>query len=88
MESLRIALETVLPLFLLLAIGYVVKLSGMMNETSVKQMNKVIFQIFLPLLHSAVHCPGKRQTSRQHHRTQAAGQPLLYSHIHRSFVLL
>ena len=50
MESLRIALETVLPLFLLLAIGYVVKLSGMMNETSVKQMNKVIFQIFLPLL--------------------------------------
>ena len=50
MESLRIALETVLPLFLLLAIGYVVKLSGMMNETSVRQMNKVIFQIFLPLL--------------------------------------
>ncbi len=50
MESLRIALEIVLPIFLLLAAGYVVKLSGLMNETSVRQMNAVIFKIFLPLL--------------------------------------
>ena len=50
MESLRISLEIVLPLFLLLAIGYAVKLTGMMNDTSVKQINKVIFKIFLPLL--------------------------------------
>lgn len=50
MESLRISLEIVLPLFLLLAIGYAIKLTGMMNDTSVKQINKVIFKIFLPLL--------------------------------------
>lgn len=50
MESLIISLEIVLPLFLLMALGYVIKLTGMMNETSVKQVNKVIFKIFLPLL--------------------------------------
>ena len=50
MESLLISLEIVLPLFLLMALGYVIKLTGMMNETSVKQVNKVIFKIFLPLL--------------------------------------
>ena len=38
MESLRISLEIVLPLFLLLAIGYAIKLTGMMNDTSVKQI--------------------------------------------------
>ena len=50
MESLRIALEIVLPLFLLLAVGYVVKLTGLMNETTVRQVNASIFKIFLPLL--------------------------------------
>lgn len=50
MESLRIALEIVLPLFLLLAVGYCIKLTGIMNETSVRQTNNVIFKVFLPLL--------------------------------------
>lgn len=50
MESLRIALEIVLPLFLMMAVGYVIKLTKMMNETSVRQTNNVIFKIFLPLL--------------------------------------
>ena len=50
MDSLFLSLEIVLPLFLLMAVGYVIKLTGLMNETSVKQTNKVIFKIFLPLL--------------------------------------
>ena len=50
MESLMVSLEIVLPLFLLMAVGYVIKLTGMMNESTVKQVNKVIFKIFLPLL--------------------------------------
>lgn len=50
LDSLILSLEIVLPLFLLMAVGYTVKLLGMMNETSVKQVNKVIFKIFLPLL--------------------------------------
>lgn len=50
MESMRIALEIVLPLFLLMAVGYLIRLTGIMNETSVRQTNKAIFMIFLPLL--------------------------------------
>ncbi len=50
MESLRIAAEIVLPLFLMMAVGYVIRVSGMMNETSVRQTNKAIFKVFLPLL--------------------------------------
>ena len=50
MSSLLLSLEIVLPLFFLMAVGYIIKLTGLMNETSVKQINKVIFKIFLPLL--------------------------------------
>lgn len=50
MESLQVALEIVLPLFLLMVVGYIIQISGLMNETSVRQTNKAIFKIFLPLL--------------------------------------
>lgn len=50
MESLQIAAEIVLPLFLMMAVGYIIRVSGMMNETSVRQTNKAIFKVFLPLL--------------------------------------
>ena len=50
MESLFIALNTVLPLFLMMALGYVVNLTGLLNEGSARQVNKLIFKTFLPLL--------------------------------------
>ena len=50
MESLFIALDTVLPLFLMMAVGYVTRLTHLLNEGSARQVNKVIFKIFLPLL--------------------------------------
>lgn len=50
MESLIVSFEIVAPLFLLMAVGYLIKATGLMNETSVKQVNKTIFKIFLPLL--------------------------------------
>lgn len=50
MESFFIALNTVLPLFLMMTLGYVVKLTGLLNETSTRQVNKLIFKTFLPLL--------------------------------------
>lgn len=50
MDSLFIALNTVLPLFLMLAVGYVTRLTGLMGEIAARQVNKVIFKIFLPLL--------------------------------------
>ena len=50
MESLQIAVEIMLPLFLMIAVGYVVRLTGLLNESSVFQMNRVIFTVFLPML--------------------------------------
>ncbi len=50
MESLYIALDTVLPLFLMMALGYIIRLTGLLNDTSTRQVNKTIFNVFLPLL--------------------------------------
>lgn len=50
MDSFFIALNTVLPLFLMMVIGYVTRLTGLMGEIAARQVNKVIFKIFLPLL--------------------------------------
>lgn len=50
MESLQITIETILPLFLLMAVGYLVRLTGIINETSAYQTNRVIFGVFLPAL--------------------------------------
>lgn len=50
MESLYIALDTVLPLFLMMALGYIIRLCGLLNDASARQVNKTIFTVFLPLL--------------------------------------
>lgn len=50
MNSLLLSLRIVAPLFIMMALGYAIKRAGMMNETSVRQVNKVCFKIFLPLL--------------------------------------
>lgn len=50
MESLFIALDTVLPLFFMMLVGLAVRLAGLLNEASARQVNKVIFKTFLPLL--------------------------------------
>ncbi len=50
MESLMIALRTVLPLFLMMAVGYITRLTGLLGEIAARQVNKTIFKIFLPLL--------------------------------------
>lgn len=50
MQGLKIALDVVLPLFLMMAVGYIIRLTGIMNDTSVRQTNKAVFTVFLPLL--------------------------------------
>lgn len=50
MESFWVALEIVAPLFLLMAVGYLVQRTGLMSEPAVRQANKLVFKIFLPLL--------------------------------------
>ncbi len=49
-ESMRIALEIVAPLFLMMAVGYLLRLCGVMNESTARQANKAVFCVFLPLL--------------------------------------
>lgn len=50
MDSMWIAFTTVLPLLLMMAVGFVIRRAGIMNETSVSQANRVVYTIFLPLL--------------------------------------
>lgn len=50
MDSLFISLNVVLPLFLMMAAGYVIRLTGLLNEISARQVNKCIFKVFLPLM--------------------------------------
>ena len=48
MENLILSLNVVLPLFLLIALGYVLKLFGMYETSTLKTMNKLVFKVFLP----------------------------------------
>lgn len=50
MNSFFIALNAVLPLFLMMAVGYIIRLTGLMDGDSVRQVNRAIFIVFLPLM--------------------------------------
>ena len=54
MENLIISLNVVLPLFLLMALGYVLKIIKMCDVATLKMINKLVFKVFLPvyLFHS------------------------------------
>lgn len=48
MENLILSLNVVLPLFLVIALGYVLKLLGMYETSTLKSMNQLVFKVFLP----------------------------------------
>lgn len=50
MDSLFISLNAVVPLFLMMAVGYILRLTGLLNDISARQVNKCIFKVFLPLM--------------------------------------
>ena len=50
MENLILSLEVVLPLFLMMALGYVVRLIGLADDAALKQINSIAFRVFLPIL--------------------------------------
>ncbi|MBQ3378567.1 MAG: AEC family transporter [Clostridia bacterium] len=50
MQSLIISFEVVLPLFIMLAIGYIVRLLKMVTDDVLIKINRVCFHVFLPLL--------------------------------------
>lgn len=50
MENFILSLNVVLPLSLMMALGYVLKLLGLFDDHTLKAVNGVSFKVFLPLL--------------------------------------
>ena len=50
MENLILSINVVLPLFLTMALGYVLKCLKMFDDNTLKVMNSIAFKVFLPLL--------------------------------------
>lgn len=50
MENLLLSLEIVLPLFVVMAVGYFVKRIGLIDESLAKKMNGLVFRVFLPVM--------------------------------------
>lgn len=50
MENFILSLEIVLPPFIVMTVGYVCKKLNLVTETLAKQMNALVFRVFLPVL--------------------------------------
>lgn len=50
MENLILSLNVVLPLFFTMALGYFIKRINLIDDKTLKDMNNVVFKVFLPLL--------------------------------------
>lgn len=50
MESLIFALNAVAPIVIMVAIGYILKKIGFMNQSFAKMANKLVFHVFLPAM--------------------------------------
>lgn len=50
MSNFILSLHAVLPMFLIMAVGYVVRMIGLMNRTDVFKINKISFHVFLPCM--------------------------------------
>jgi len=50
MENFLVCLNAVLPIFLLIMLGYLAKSLGFLNRDDVKKMNRLMFRVFMPVL--------------------------------------
>ncbi|MEG2288763.1 MAG: AEC family transporter [Clostridium sp.] len=50
MENLILSINVVLPLFLIMALGYGLRIAKVYNDNTLKTMNSVTFKVFLPML--------------------------------------
>lgn len=50
MQNFLISFNVVFPIFLMMVLGFSLKKLSIMNDTTVKQMNNVIFRVFLPVM--------------------------------------
>lgn len=50
MQSLIFALEAILPIILMVALGYFIKMIGIVQADNAKLLNKLVFRLFLPVM--------------------------------------
>ena len=50
MSNFTVCLNAVLPIFLLLALGYLTRLLGLLDRDLVERLNRAMFRVFLPVL--------------------------------------
>ena len=50
MNSLLICLNAILPIFLIIAVGYLAKRAGIIRENEVSRMNSIAFKVFMPVM--------------------------------------
>lgn len=50
MQNFLISFNVVFPIFVMMALGFLIKKTKLVNDMSVKQMNNVVFRVFLPLM--------------------------------------
>ena len=50
MESIKLSFQAVMPIFMLMLIGFLIKKLGFLDKKSIGVINKLIFKIFLPVL--------------------------------------
>lgn len=50
MDNLVLSFNVVLPIFFMMALGYVIKRVGLADDASLKKFNNVTFRVFLPIL--------------------------------------
>ena len=50
MENFLLALNVVLPIFLTMALGFLLKRLKMVDESSLNTMNKLVFRVFMSTL--------------------------------------
>jgi len=50
MDSFILAINVVIPLFLLMALGYILNITHMLDDKTLSVLNKLVFKVFLPAL--------------------------------------
>ena len=50
MESIKLSFQAVMPIFILMLIGFLIKKFGLLDQKSNAIVNKLVFKIFLPVL--------------------------------------
>ena len=50
MESLKLSFEAIMPIFILMSLGYLIKKLKLADKKTFDAINKLIFKVFLPVL--------------------------------------